>query len=370
MRVVLLLDRPFARRERALIARLEIGLADEGIRVIHAVPRQMIESESVGLYSRAVGYDDAGFPLPRRVRVRNLLEALRQADDDQDPQGEPIGIIHAFAPSVWRLGVDAAAALNCAAALEVWSIAGVPAAAELSRLPAHPRLLVADGAVFDALAHRTGRARGGGSDRIMLTPWGVHGEPRERTPAEAVGIVMLVDAVHPPAFDAALTGLAAACRRDPRLIVFINAGRAASHAVWRRLRRLGIADRTSLITDAEARRDAVLRLDALVLAEPSGRIRSIALDAMARGVPVIAAADPGVSHLINGVTARLVGGMDAAEWERAIVGIGEPAASGLTELGARASAWVRENRSASAHVQSVLHAYEVITRAAITRPAA
>ena len=103
-------------------------------------------------------------------------------------------------------------------------------------------------------------------------------------------------------------------------------------------------------------REAILRLDALIVAEPSGRVRSMVLDAMACGMSVVAAADPAIGYLIDGVTARLVKGTDAGEWENAVKELGRP----MPALRASARAWVATNRSASSHVAAVLRAYEAI----------
>ncbi len=38
MRILIIADESFASRERAMLSRLEVGLADEGVRVVHVIP--------------------------------------------------------------------------------------------------------------------------------------------------------------------------------------------------------------------------------------------------------------------------------------------------------------------------------------------
>jgi glycosyltransferase involved in cell wall biosynthesis len=225
--------------------------------------------------------------------------------------------------------------------------------------PAHPAISVGDPVLARALRSRFPDAA------LHENLWGVHGEDIERPEAtadRAVALLMLVDGSSPAYLDSALRGLAAACRRDERLLVFVNTERARGHVVWKMARRLGLSDRLSLIPDAEARREAILNLDGLVIAEPGGVLRSMALDAMACGMPVIAAADPALGTYVAGVTAKLISRPDPRAWEEAVAGL----ASGSQEfvhLRTSASSWVASNRSASTHVAGVLRMYDGVIAA-------
>ena len=89
-------------------------------------------------------------------------------------------------------------------------------------------------------------------------------------------------------------------------------------------------------------------------------LRDLEMEAMAHAMPVIAARDPRVSVLADGVTARLVDGLQAPQWERAVHDLlSDP--GGARGLGASARAHVREHNRASAHVRSVLNAYNSIS---------
>lgn len=337
-----------------MLARLEVGLADEGVRVVHAVPKAIAGADPVGLYSRVVGYDDDGFPIPMTVRARRLMEALEEQANDGD-EGR-IDLVHAMAPRTWALALEVAKRLGAAAALEVWDAGVVGRASDLASSESGPSLMVGD----DALLRLVGRRAP--VTRTHFAPWGVHGESitrRALTEDRAIGLTILVEGARTPWLESALTGLAVCCRRDARVMVFLNGERAHAHAAWKIVQKLSLADRVSIIPDAEARREAILGLDGLLIAEPGGKLRSIALDAMACGLPVIAAADPSIGVLIDGVTAALVSHPESQRWESAIASLlaGDER---IERLRQSAMAWATEKRTASGHVHAVLRAYEAI----------
>ena len=59
LRVLMMADRSFARREHAMLRRLEVGLIDEGVRVLRATPAGSPEEPTTGL-AGTVSYDDRG----------------------------------------------------------------------------------------------------------------------------------------------------------------------------------------------------------------------------------------------------------------------------------------------------------------------
>jgi hypothetical protein len=354
VRVVILLDRSFARRERNLLSRLEIGLADEGVRVIHAVPRSILEPESFGLYSSAIGYDDRGFPTTNSHRTRQLLEAISDLIGSDPAAG--VDIVHCFGAGHERLAIELAAALDAPALIEVWQSASFPRAADaLRRAPARTSLVFPDQSLHRAMLKLAPGAR------ALDAPWGVHAadEPAAHPdPArEAPAVGLLADGSRPDLLDAALQGLARAAVDLPELLIFVDTERARSPRLWQSARRHGLLDRLSIVPGVEARREPILRLDALLIPEPSGRLRSIILDAMARGLPVIATPDPTLSILSNPAIATLIPNAAPDSWANALRHMLVDSAPRQTITRA-ASEFIRTERTASAHVAAVLKAYE------------
>jgi glycosyltransferase involved in cell wall biosynthesis len=117
----------------------------------------------------------------------------------------------------------------------------------------------------------------------------------------------------------------------------------------------------SLVEDLEGRRDLLLQGDLLLQPEAAGEQRSILLEAMARGVLVIAGRDPLVSVLVDGRTARLVDPGAVEQWQRVFADVLSNPASAV-ELASAARTFVSQQRRASDHVLSVLRGYEVIAQ--------
>jgi hypothetical protein len=380
MRVLVLVDRGFSRRERALLSRLEIGLADEGVRVVHAVPISELSPDVGGVYSTVVGYQDTGLPLTRSLRASRLWGAIRRALED-DASGPSIDVVHCFGAGSWALALELGRLTGAKVLLEVWRTSQVSTAGALAQ-PREgrvtPAFCAADPALAAALRKRNARAE------VRTAPWGVHtpsigrfalpgqdivrggeggsaGGMDDRAGPPAVAAAVLCDGHDSPALAAAMEGLARACRRFPQLMIFASAEDGRESALWRHGRRLDLLDRISLVPDMELRREPVLHMDLFVLPEASGQQRTLTLDAMAGGMVVLAAGDPMVEPLIDGRTAKLVRTASAPEWEQAVAwALTSPAqARTLTES---AREYTRTQRTAAAHVSAVLGAYESLAK--------
>jgi glycosyltransferase involved in cell wall biosynthesis len=195
---------------------------------------------------------------------------------------------------------------------------------------------------------------------VRLAAWGVHtpAHAREVLTAERAPSIMLVGSGRDTAaFRAAFEGIAAIARDQGDLLIFCDALAARRADVWALARKLGVLHNLSLIEELEGRRDLLLYGDILVQPEAHGEQRSILLEAMATGMVVIAGADPMVSILQDGLTARLVPRPLAAEWAaviRDVVGHTDRARA----LASTAREHIRTTRRASDHVRAVLNAYD------------
>jgi len=348
-------DESFAARERAMLLRLEVGLADEGVRVVYAVPRSAMHWRGAGLSAQTVPYESRGLSVSRAWRVRRLVEAARalQSSDEQ-----AFDLVHAFGEGCWTFAAETARQTGAALALEVHSAQAAMTAAR--RRPGAGATLYL---LPDAALERPVRA-GEPGVQARLTPWGVHtpGPPREgvrRGPA----VVIDGGGADRPAMRATLEGLAAVAAQQPDLMIFADEGAAQGSGAWGAAQRLKLTDRFTLAPDIEARRELALRGDILVIPEARGEHRSLTLDAMAAGMLVIAAEDPFVSVLSDGRTARLVRRPTAEAWRETFEwAIREPAAARALALSGREH--VRLHCRASAHVAAVLGAYEWMTSGA------
>lgn len=358
MRVLILADEFFASRERAMLLRLEVGLADEGVRVIHTVPSGALSEGPMGVFSTTLTYSPKVMRLTRGLAVARLVRALANLDQAEEPND--VDIIHVFGGSVWGFAAKLAERLGSGLVLEVWRSGLVEKARDL-RLNGveRPLLLAPDPAIERALL-------GGDSPEesamVHLSEWGVLAPTEQRevmSEGKAVSVMMVGTGRDPKSSIAALEGLAAVVRRRSDVLIFCDALAARRARLWHHARRLGILNSFSLIHELEGRRDLLLHGDVLVQPDFSGEQRSIVLEAMAHGMIVVASHDPFISILRDGVTARLVNPLDAEQWQQVFTELllHPEMARGVAASSQRI---VRESRKASDHVRAVLSAYELL----------
>lgn len=484
MRAVLVLDSLFATRERELISRLEIGLADEGVRVAHAVPWTDLIGQQAGLYSVSVGYVPTGLPFTLPQRARMLRETLQQvwdlpplpapasgpnSDDSANgrlsgdgPSGvdldqSPVQIVHAMgwntpgalwanigdrasfghapsasprrighglnhaAPIAWSVARQLACELRAGLVLEVCEGRQIGRALTwFERSWTTPRsataewdwppvaLVSADEAI-DKVLRAHARAIPG---LVTSAPWGVHtsadrraqraswlSAPAVHAPSEdagaaasgslgaaaAVSVLLLASDDEREQLAASVEGLAkaradlvaraAAHARAPSApsvepLIFAGGDERALDFVWRLARKLKLLDALTLVPDLEALRDPALSTDLLIVPGGSGRVRTLVLEAMGLGIPVLTGGDAAVSFLSDSAITHKVGAHgSAAAWSEAIITlIADRSRTHKTAEAARR--WVREHRPASAHPAAVLAAYSSLLRVARRPPIA
>ncbi len=366
MRVLLVTDPRFAVRERELLLRLQVGLADEGVRVVQALPGATpggpeptgLEPES--LSTGSVQYEAVGLPFSVRRRAARLAEAVRHAErlDDQQPA---VDLVHAFGGTSWPIAAELARQQRAGLALEVWRIGLVDQASRFHLGSLRPVLFAPDESIERAATiHPSGLP-------VRLTPWGVYAREQKRSvldPGRTPSVMIVASGHDPAGLWACLEGLAEVARSVPELLIFADAQAAHRARLARLAAKLGVTKNLSLIEDIETRRDLLVFGDVLLLPEARGEQRSVVLDAMAGGMIVVAARDPAVSSLRDGQTAVLVPSATRPAWTAALRSVFEDA-SRSRRLAADARRWVAEQRPASRHVRSVLSAYEWMARPAI-----
>lgn len=407
-RVLILPDLSTARRERSLLERLEIGLADEGVRVAHAVPASLAPMSFGGVYSTVVHYQDAWLALPglpttssagsllKGTRATALVELLAEAMPPERDRS-PVQVVHCFGTQTWQLGRAVAELTSAALVLDVHDAPMVFDAAGFAtgggdRTALNPTLAMSDPGLL-ALAPRTLRAG--------LAPWGVHlpetPENAATSAATPTGegarlevIAIVASGRQAKAVQAAVEGLGAVIGQLPeeqRPMVLVDAILADRCPVYRTMAKMGLTGHLCEVIDLEGQRAVLAEADVILMPESLGEQRSSVLEAMAAGTTVIAQADPHNSTLVEGVTARLIspgargpgvlgvgaaavlGGrsqaVSAGHWAELLRGVlfDEPR---RRSLGVASAKWVGENRLASSHVRATLELY----RAALAARAA
>ncbi len=382
MRLLFLLDRPFAEREHALVRRVEVGLLDEGVRLARCVPHACALKMPSGLIPQAT-YADTGPKIALAWRADRLFRTLQQLDLPRATDEEGLfDTVHAWGENAWDLAAEIAEASAADLVLEVYSPHTVTLAQRFERrwssvLPEPGRC------VLSVPTPQLGEAaqRAGIRWPVRICPWGVFipDEPRPlRRPGAPASVCVIGDgasgggggpADSASAVIALLEGVAELGRRRealesagagtlPELLVFLDERLVSSSPdVWRYVQRLNLSGLVSVVADLEGRREPVLRSEFLALPEASGVQRSITLDAMAAGVVIIAAPDDASTHLAHMSTAWTVEQPRARAWCEAFERL-----LGDLELTTRLGEIARQHAAthclASNHVRAVLEMHE------------
>lgn len=370
MRVLIVADELFASRERSLLTRLEVGLADEGIVVAYAVPRKIIDdtpgsaADLSGVFSKVVPYSPAPFALARRFAAADLERGLSELPGDFDV----IDVVHVFGGAAWELAASVADHLEAPLAVEAWR-AGLHAAAKSLVTPTdridRTIFIASDPSIERELTHSaqpSSRHASTAAPRTRCVPWGVLTPSERRISTGTAGTsrpasVMLIGSGRDAeAWAAALQGCADAIRSGLDLLIFADALAARRSELWSRARTLSLLDRLSLIEDLESRRDLMLHGDLVLLPESRGEQRSVVLQCMASELLVIAASDPHSSVLQDGRTCISVSHRSKESWASAIGRVlGDPAAARAQVESARL--FVQMHRKASDHIKGVQAVY-------------
>jgi glycosyltransferase involved in cell wall biosynthesis len=357
MRVLFLSDLLFTKHERDMIARLGIGLADEGTRVTWSVPLSIAPAVSASLLFPVIPHQEPRLGLTLKARAARLHDAARVTLG-----GEP-DIVHVFGGGAARLAAEIARGSSAVPAYELWRPHLEPvvrlsinrAIGPASREPGSRRvpLIVVPSAAAQA------RANQAFPDAVVRRiPWGVHTSREERHGSfDAICLLLMGPGRDARAWQSAFLSAIRAMRADQRVHLFADAAATARHRVWKAARDAGVLDRLSLVENPESQRDLALHADILIYPDAKGETRTLLLEAMASRVAIIAAADPLAESLIDGVTARLVA--EAAEplWSEAITHLIADT-DARHALIASAAEYAQKNHRATRQIVSLTDAYE------------
>ncbi len=351
MRVLFLYDAAFLEREAELAARLEVGLADEGVRIFRGVPESLVGRSEEHLGSQEIGVPSPGLFAPVRMQATQVLAQLPKSGDDL-----PVDVIHAFGEPLWALGARLAHKTGAALALEVWKSSQTARAVGL-RIGGSggraPVLLAPD----QAIASRLEEA--GAQGRVRVTRWGVHAASaprpilrRDRT----IGVVFMISGRDPRASRAALLGAKRLLEHDPDAVLIAEAEAAHKTGLWAEAGDASMLRNLSLIDRLEQGRDLLMRADMLLVPEVTGEHRSMLLSAMGSGMLVAAVPDPDIDAVGCEGVLRLQAQTEEA-WAGLFDGVLRDPDNAERQA---ASGWsyVRQQRRASTHIASVLDAYE------------
>lgn len=367
MHAVFLTDYEFASREYAMLSRLRVGLADEGIRITNLVPDAVVNLWENATLDRVLAYRSGGWWPGKGMLASRVEEELRTLEREYGP----VDIVHAFGGGVWRLAAGLGVRLGASVLVEAWRgglgerirVQWGPGrggwhAGGHGRESLDGRVLVAapdHGIERELLKEQLGVP-------VRVCPWGVHVPSSPIVPASAKadrppGILVVGGDNEPDALRTAVEAAVGVERGGKPATVFVDTRGAKRAGLWAFVRKLGAGGRLSVIDALEHQRALALSADVLIYPSPRADRRTILLDAIAASVPVVATAESPVPQLIDGQTCLLVREPGAAAWRQAIDALfsNRDIVEGLAKSG---RSYVREHHKVSTHVASVVEAYD------------
>jgi len=310
MHIALIVDEDRLVRERPALNRLSIGLIGEGVQLTRIIPDSFAsespdEGEQRIALAARVTTPMHVLPWMRRDRASRIAEAMDKGPPD---------VLYALGQEAWALGRDLAKTLERPLAIDVWSAGQTRRAPRGRAAAAVAGYIAPTPPIAEALRARVDPAL------VCVVPVGVALPPQPRTilsdPEKSATLAIIGGGRDVPAYRDLLAGLSRVVRKRPQVHAFLELSGPNEHEIWRHAQRLDLLEHVSAITDASQHRALLTRCDMLLVPERFGELRTLMLEAMAFGMPVIAGADPFLDMLVDGESASVVKEPAPDEWAR------------------------------------------------------
>ncbi len=361
MRVVILVDARFAIHERALIERVIVGLADEGIVAQVVLPKDReLEEYGFDLLSEPIWYADRGLTLTQRIRAHQVARQLvnKDASKETETLTGVIDVVHVFGGGAWSMGKELARILDAGIIFEVWRSGLIDSIKGLH--------LTDDDRVKFLIPERAFEYRLTQLDRgyqSHLAQWGapITPEPSQIFRPEKMTSVMLMSSGRQKdQCIAAFEGIADAIEDNENTMVFANLEVVERADLWSRVESRKIQDRFTIIDRSEDRRDLLLRCDLMVYPDTLHEERTLLLDAMGTGMAIIAGNDEQIQPIQDSDGIVIVDRPTRKAWAAKVSEyLANPQRARADGLASRE--YVTKNRRVSMYITSVLDAYAALS---------
>ena len=338
---------------------LTVGLIDEQVRVAQIVPDDLPMEDGIPFGDR-ISWSDSSWPWLRRRRISALADELEKLEPD---------VIHVLHHSLWEGGLELAEELETSVVLQ---ITGEEDLLRCDRIRARlDPARVAFATTTVPLARSLIERLPAGFKVQTIRP-GVqvsHREADDKRPIEEPPLCALIcgQTKHDANYEALFTAIKKLIVDHPEVQFFLDAPTEADQVLWQSARKLGILANLSMVPHRLGHRELELAADVIIHPQALRRSRSLTLQAMAQGVPVIAQADRWLDYLIDDQTAWLIDKPDATRWEEMLRHLIIAPDQGEA-LGARAREWVGQNHLASQQIADTIGLYRKLTGEAIKFP--
>lgn len=277
-------------QEHGMLNRLAIGLINEGEQVTRVIP-PFVNGVSPE-YEKAVSiiskiHTQMRIPWLQRKEKHSLLsDALQKSNTES---------IVVFGKSASPIGTTIARQLGIPLYQEVTNMRQ---AKRIRRSSITSRWLAATPSIERAVTERVG------ADRSSLMPLGVATVPEQSHEAEPLTKCVVVLNASDEVKDT--SAVLHALQPVPDTHVFLECNGNRDQHIWSAIKETNMHDRVTCLKDVASLRKLVIQADLIILPSSRMPVRTVLLEAMESGVPVISTFIPGFDMLVDGETAILV----------------------------------------------------------------
>ncbi|MBI1368880.1 MAG: glycosyltransferase [Planctomycetes bacterium] len=350
MKVALVADPLWLMQELTTLRRLVVGLVDEQVGVVRVLPEWYSEPEEMqSMAGDRLWYGGSRWRFWRDLQLTRV--ALTMKDIDLD-------LIHVMDGSLQTVGRRMAATLEVPLVVSVWS------KAEAQMLKPHAdgpptAYLAATPALVEACRTSLGQ-----SASIDLVPVGIYMSDIERgplsDPTHALSCLVVGDGRADGHYQSLLEGMAKVRDQFEQAMYFFYTVASDQHLLWKAAEKLGLLEQVSIVPFEPGSRALLVQADAVIQPQPLGSVRSLVLEAMAAGRPVISIDDPYLDYLHKGECARLLTKPTADDWAACLLElVREPGR--MIDMGRAAREYVQTHHPASKFVTGTLQRYRQMT---------
>jgi len=357
MHAALLANTPWLEEELVLFRHLVVGLIDEQVRVAQVVPESFPAAEVSAFGERLTWRESRLGPL-QAWRVQRLGGALAELGVD---------VLHALDGQLWEAVVKLAGKMQVPAVLVCSSAADLERVEHATRWLDDARFTFAAGT--EPLLHAI-RERVGADPPSELIPPGVYVPEATRVGSgedQPICAVISGDGRLDDDYQALFKAIRVVIDEHPLTQFFLAGLETEQHRLWRYARRSGLLANLSIIPRRLGNRELLLQADVFLHPQALGCVRIVTIEAMARGLPVLARQDPWLDYLVEDQTGWLVHETGREPWVVLLRRVIKDRAAGQ-ELGRRAQAWVRARHQASTQVERTLGVYRRMTQESLRFP--
>lgn len=360
MRVLILADAQFAQHERALIERVVVGLAIEGIDAQLILPKDRgLTGFQIGILGDPIWYADRGLMITRKIRAAQIARAIQSKFKDDEPAAD---IVHVMGGGAWGMGRELARILGAGLVLEVWRSGLKDTASSMSIGEDENAMFLVPERAFEDDVRGTHA-----KPSVRYVPWGAN-VPEKPVDVfrdnKVASIILMGSGRQAQECIAAYEGVASAMSRREDLMLFANQEMVERVGLWARVKKDRLQSRFTVIDRSEDRRDLLLRCDMLVYPETLHEERTLLLDAMGAGLVVVAGSDERIQAFTDDSGVIVVARANADDWADA-VGSLLSSRELAKEHAARAREFVRTHRRSATHIESLIDAYNDLTSSAL-----